>query len=209
MRHILLLMSLVLIHQAQSTCTQEDIEGLMPYILNQMENKFVTKLQNIAVRKTLIKHDNTIKTWTPLLTYHDEQISTINEKIVNIQRTPGPTGATGQKGDPGVIGNPGQPGSSGLPGARGGVGNPGAVGPRGLPGEKGDPGANGSQGPRGTQGPSGKAGTPGTSGPVGLNGQSGPPGPPGPIGPMGPIGPIGPIGPPGIQREQNVSVFTF
>ena len=46
MRHILVLIILVIAHQAQSM-TQEDIDEWMPYImkriLNQMENKFVAK----------------------------------------------------------------------------------------------------------------------------------------------------------------------
>ena len=42
MRHVLVLIILVIAHQAQSM-TQEDIDEWMPYILNQMEHKFIAK----------------------------------------------------------------------------------------------------------------------------------------------------------------------
>ena len=99
--------SLLSLHQAQSICTQEDVDEWIPYmmpkILNQMESKFVKSLDIIAIRKALLKHDNTLQTWKPLFIHHNTEIerysqllTDMNEKIVNLQRTPGPTGAPGK-----------------------------------------------------------------------------------------------------------------
>jgi hypothetical protein len=63
---------------------------------------------------------------------------------------PGPTGATGPKGDPGATGPQGDPG------------------PQGIQGLQGDPGIQGPKGDTGPQGPKGDTGATGAVGPAGL-----------------------------------------
>jgi len=192
----IVLVCFFMIHQGASMpLTQEDIDKWMPYILEKMETKFLTSNQFIPYKKKVLEMDAIIKDWTPMLTSQVKQINNISEKIVNLERTPGPAGPAGEKGGRGVPGengldgNPGKPGSTGLQGI---IGKPGPVGPRGLLGEKGTPG------PSGPPGNPGHEGTVGHQGPPGLPGDKGDPGE---KGTPGQDGATGPTGVPGIQGE--------
>ena len=146
----------ILIHLYQSNAfTEDELDEMLPYFLEKMESKFVTKSEFIPVRKKVKDMNTLTEGWSPMLQHHNEEIpkiTIIREKIAELQRAPGPTGEKGEPGVPGengVDGNPGQPGSAGLPGASGEKGEPGE------PGGKGD---DGNPGPRGNPGPSGNAG---------------------------------------------------
>ena len=146
----------ILIHLSQSNAfTEDELDEMLPYFLEKMESKFVTKSDFIPVRKKVKDMNTLTEGWSPMLQHHNEEIpkiATIIEQIAELQRAPGPTGEKGEPGVPGengVDGNPGQPGSAGLPGASG---------EKGEPGEPGGKGTDGNPGPRGNPGPSGNAG---------------------------------------------------
>ena len=136
-----------LICHAQSF-TQEELDELLPYVLEKMGSRFISESQFIPVRKKVIDMDTLIEAMNPMLQHHSSKISThsdeiaiLNEKLAECQRAPGQTGAKGDPGAPGVNGvdgNPGQPGTTGLPGAKGVVGQPGPVGPPGISGNTGN-----------------------------------------------------------------------
>ena len=146
----------ILIHLSQSNAfTEDELDEMLPYFLEKMESKFVTKSDFIPVRKKVKDMNTLTEGWSPMLQHHNEEIpkiATISQQIAELQRAPGPTGEKGEPGVPGengVDGNPGQPGSAGIPGASG---------EKGEPGEPGGKGTDGNPGPRGNPGPSGNAG---------------------------------------------------
>ena len=146
----------ILIHLSQANAfTEDELDEMLPYFLEKMESKFVTKSEFIPVRKKVKDMNTLTEGWSPMLQHHNEEIpkiATIIEQIAELQRTPGQTGEKGEPGVPGengVDGNPGQPGSAGIPGASG---------EKGEPGEPGGKGTDGNPGPRGNPGPSGNAG---------------------------------------------------
>ena len=136
------------------------------------------------------------------------------------------TGATGSKGEQGLIGPIGPKGDQGLigptgyTGPKGEQGLLGPIGPTGYTGPKGEQGLLGPIGPTGYTGPKGEQGLLGPIGPTGYTGPkgeqgslgpAGPAGPAGPIGPAGSVGPIGPIGPagPAGQRGDDLSIYSL
>ena len=154
MRCIFALFILILLAQSNAF-TDDELDEMLPYFLEKMESKFVTKSEFIPVRKKVKDMNTLTEGWSPMLQHHNEEIpkiATIIEQIAELERAPGPTGERGEPGVPGengVDGNPGQPGSAGLPGASG---------EKGEPGEPGGKGTDGNPGPRGNPGPSGNAG---------------------------------------------------
>ena len=133
----IVLVCFFMIHQGASMpLTQEDIDKWMPYFLEKMETKFLTSNQFIPYKKNILEVDAIIKDWTPVLTTQVKQINNINEQIVNLKRTPGPSGPAGEKGSRGVPGIKGDPGEKGTPG------QDGSTGPTGVPGIQGEPGQN-------------------------------------------------------------------
>ena len=89
------------------------------------------------------------------------KISYVDEKIKEVELTPGPAGAKGEKGDKGETGEAGPQGAKGDKGDKGdqGVkGEAGPVGPQGPAGAKGDAGEQGPKGDTGLQGEQGPKG---------------------------------------------------
>lgn len=140
--------------------------------------------------------------------------------------TPGPTGATGPSGDPGIAGATGATGPSGDPGlmgatgptgangavgATGPTGANGAAGATGPTGANGAAGANGASGATGATGPTGLTGNNGATGPTGANGAAGATGPTGltgnngATGPTGANGAAGPTGPTGLTGNAGAT----
>lgn len=86
----------------------------------------------------------------------DKQIEELQNKLDNVQLTPGPKGDKGDKGEPfrysdftpeqlaAIKGPKGDKGERGLPGERGEAGANGATGSRGLQGERGPKGEDGA-----------------------------------------------------------------
>ena len=164
-----------LIHHGQSIpltrFTQEELDELMPYVLQEFESKFVTKNEFIPVRKKVIEVSSVVDAWNPMLQHHNEkigshsdEIATMYEQIATLKKVPGPRG---EKGDPGEPGTTGLPGANGIPGKLGPVGPQGPSGEKGHPGEPGVKGSDGNPGPRGNQGLPGPPGIPGQLGPSG------------------------------------------
>lgn len=89
------------------------------------------------------------------ITNINQEITLINQTIVQLLNDSDVPGPPGPPGAPGV-GTPGTPGTDGSPGPPG-VGTPGASGPPGSPGV-GTPGTNGSDGAPGSPGPPGPPG---------------------------------------------------
>jgi len=116
---------------------------------------------------------------------------------------PGPTGATGPQGDPGVAGPQGPMGATGLQGADGAQGIQGPTGPQGADGAQGVQGPTGAQGNDGVQGPKGDTGDTGPQGPMGVTGIQGPTGIQGLMGPTGAQGLQGLQGATGIQGDKG------
>ena len=161
----------ILIHLSQSNAfTEDELDEMLPYFLEKMESKFVTKSDFIPVRKKVEDMNTLTEGWSPMLQHHNEEIpkiATISQQLAELQRAPGQTGEKGEPGVPGengVDGTPGPPGSIGLSGANGIIGNPGPAG------EKGHPGEPGVKGDDGNQGPPGNAGNPGQPGATGEKG---------------------------------------
>lgn len=129
----------------------------------------------------------------------NEAHARLDQRIDNIELTPGPagpTGATGEQGPqgaPGDVGPIGPAGPKGDKGAAGDTGAQGPVGPQGAVGDKGDRGATGATGPAG---PVGAKGDTGPTGPQGAKGDQGFVGATGSKGDTGATGPQGPAGTP-------------
>ena len=83
-------------------------------------------------------------------------ISTLDNKIENIQLTPGEKGERGEQGIKGDKGEAGRDGKDGLDGKDGKDGKQGLQGKIGLTGAKGDKGDKGDKGERGKEGKPGK-----------------------------------------------------
>ena len=164
----------ILIHLSQSNAfTEDELDEMLPYFLEKMESKFVTKSDFIPVRKKVKDMNTLTEGWSPMLQHHNEEIpkiATISQQIAELQRAPGQIGEKGEPGVPGQNGVDGNPGPPGLPGALGTIGKPGPVGPHGSSGEKGEPGESGVKGGDGNQGPPGNAGNPGQPGATGEKG---------------------------------------
>ena len=125
----------------------------------------------------------------------EKEMLTVEPEVITA--APGPQGARGERGEPGLIGLPGPKGESGqagLPGSKGEIGLVGLPGPKGETGPVGSRGPKGETGPVGPPGPKGEAGSvglpglTGETGSVGLSGSKGEVGPPGPKGDRGPAG---------------------
>jgi len=110
----------------------------------------------------------------------EEKLTALEEKLNNIQLTPGPQGLKGDRGD---IGEKGQQGEQGLQGIQGEIGLQGSRGDKGDAGEQGLAGQTGLTGLQGLKGDKGDVGEQGLQGLVGLEG---------PQGLQGEIGPTGP-----------------
>ena len=104
------------------------------------------------------------------------KITYVDDKIRQIELTPGPKG---DKGDTGATGPAGPKGDTGLTGPKG---DKGEQGEQGLPGSKGE---TGERGPQGLQGPAGEQGPKGDQGETGARGETGPQGATGPAGEEG------------------------
>ena len=140
------------------------------------------------------------------------KVTYVEEKIAEIELTPGPQGEKGEQGEQGIQGLQGEIGPQGPQGEigpQGPQGIQGERGERGEPGQKGDAGDRGLQGIQGEQGPVGPKGDQGPQGEVGPQGEQGIQGPVGPQGEQGPQGEkgeqgaVGPQGPQGVQGEQG------
>ena len=90
------------------------------------------------------------------------EITGLTEALDTIEKTPGPTGPAGPKGDTGLQGPAGPQGLQGVQGPKGDTGLQGLQGPKGDTGEKGLQGVTGPEGPAGLQGPKGDKGADGT-----------------------------------------------
>lgn len=112
----------------------------------------------------------------------------LDQRIDDVELTPGPAGETGQQGSTGPAGSRGETGPAGPIGPKGDQGAPGPTGPQGLVGAAGDKGDTGAVGPQGAKGIQGDVGP---AGPIGPKGDTGTAGPQGAIGPTGPQGPAG------------------
>ena len=135
----------------------------------------------------------------------------VDQKISDIQLTPGPKGDTGATGPAGPKGDKGD---TGLQGPKGDTGDAGPVGPKGDTGE---------QGPQGEPGKNGtdayhlavNAGFTGTEeewlaslkGPKGDKGDTGATGPQGPKGDTGATGPAGPAGKDATQTIDSSNIY--
>lgn len=148
----------------------------------------------------------------------NEAHARLDQRIDNIELTPGPvgpTGATGEQGPQGVPGDVGPIGPAGPKGDKGAAGDTGAqgpIGPQGPAGDKGDRGATGATGPAGpvgakgdtgATGPQGAKGDQGFVGATGSKGDTGPVGPQGATGAKGDTGATGPQGPAGTPADMT------
>lgn len=164
-----------------------------------------------------------------LSNYYNKQ--QVDEKITNIQLTPGPQGEKGEKGEPGIqgpIGLTGPKGDTGLQGPageQGPKGEPGEMGPAGKDGINGIDGKSayelavekgfigdidtwlkslkGEQGIQGEKGERGEQGLQGIQGLKGDKGETGAQGIQGIAGPEGPQGPKGDKGDTGLQGPKG------
>ena len=64
-----------LICHAQSF-TQDELDEMLPYILEKMESKFISENQFIPVRKKVIDMDTLMEAMNPMLQHHSGKIST-------------------------------------------------------------------------------------------------------------------------------------
>jgi hypothetical protein len=125
----------------------------------------------------------------------------VDNAVLAVVGTPGPTGAqgeagpTGAQGEAGPTGAQGEAGPTGAQGEAGPTGAQGEAGPTGAQGEAGPTGAQGEAGPTGAQGEAGPTGAQGEVGPTGAQGEAGPTGSDGIVGMTGSTGPQGPTGP--------------
>jgi len=103
----------------------------------------------------IVRRDAALKAWQNDVL---GKIAQLDEKLSNLELTPGPQGkqgATGPIGPRGPQGVKGDRGPAGEPGPQGAAGPKGEAGPRGLPGLRGLPGPRGD---RGMPGPEGRDG---------------------------------------------------
>ena len=144
-----------------------------------------------------------------------QKLPTIEQKVDTVQKSEGPRGAKGDKGEKGPRGAKGDKGEKGPRGAkgdkgekgdRGETGETGPMGEQGFQGEPGPAGLRGEKGDRGEAGATGLQGArgePGTQGMRGLKGEKGEKGGRGKQGLQGETGPKGDTGEKGDKGDRG------